>query len=89
MAGVLRAERVWVEAFTGPRGEQFGRLLKACGNAAVTVADGGCRWPSGCCWWRPPIARTWPCGNSRRCSPISPATVVPLQHHRRPPAHLL
>ncbi|MEV3854947.1 transposase family protein [Streptomyces sp. NPDC050095] len=29
MAGVLRAERVWVETFTGLRVEQFGRLLKA------------------------------------------------------------
>lgn len=29
MAGVLRAERVWVETFTGLRLEQFERLLKA------------------------------------------------------------
>jgi hypothetical protein len=29
MAGVLRAERVWVETFTGLRWQQFGRLLKA------------------------------------------------------------
>jgi hypothetical protein len=29
MAGVLRAERVWVEAFTGLRMDQFGRLLRA------------------------------------------------------------
>ncbi|MET9720794.1 IS5/IS1182 family transposase, partial [Streptomyces rochei] len=27
MAGVLRAERVWVETFTGLRVDQFGRLL--------------------------------------------------------------
>ncbi|MFB6552400.1 IS5/IS1182 family transposase, partial [Streptomyces sp. NPDC056405] len=26
MAGVLRAERVWVETFTGLRVDQFGRL---------------------------------------------------------------
>ncbi|WP_225798311.1 transposase family protein [Streptomyces aculeolatus] len=29
MAGVMRADRVWVETFTGLRVEQFGRLLKA------------------------------------------------------------
>ncbi|MFD5863305.1 IS5/IS1182 family transposase, partial [Streptomyces chartreusis] len=28
MAGVLRAERVWVETFTGLRVAQFARLLK-------------------------------------------------------------
>lgn len=35
MAGVLRAERVWVETFTGLRMDQFGRLLRAvrdCGG---------------------------------------------------------
>ncbi|MFI1176828.1 IS5/IS1182 family transposase, partial [Streptomyces melanogenes] len=34
MAGVLRAERVWVETFTGLRMEQLGRLLR-------TVRDRG------------------------------------------------
>lgn len=29
MAEVSKAERVWAEAFTGLRVEQFGRLLKA------------------------------------------------------------
>jgi hypothetical protein len=29
MGGVLRAERVWVETFTGLRMDQFGRLLRA------------------------------------------------------------
>ncbi|QEU88487.1 hypothetical protein CP969_30200 [Streptomyces viridosporus T7A] len=29
MAGVLRAERVWVETFTDLRVDQFGRLSKA------------------------------------------------------------
>ena len=28
MAGVLRAERVWVETFTGMQVTQFARLLK-------------------------------------------------------------
>ncbi|RKN59432.1 IS5/IS1182 family transposase, partial [Streptomyces klenkii] len=28
MAGVLRAERVWVETFTGLRAGQFERLLR-------------------------------------------------------------
>ncbi|WP_030619049.1 IS5/IS1182 family transposase [Streptomyces fulvoviolaceus] len=49
MAGVLRAERVWVEAFTGLRIEQFGRLLKAVRE----------RGGDGCGWgrpWRLPLA---------------------------------
>ncbi|MEU7488101.1 transposase family protein [Streptomyces sp. NPDC042319] len=43
MAGVLRAERVWVETFTGLRVEQIGRLLK-------TVRERG---GEGCGWGRP------------------------------------
>ncbi|MFE6609339.1 IS5/IS1182 family transposase, partial [Streptomyces sp. NPDC057781] len=40
MAGVLRADRVWVETFTGLRVDQFGRLLKA-----VRERGGeGCGW---------------------------------------------
>ncbi|MFB7114107.1 transposase family protein [Streptomyces sp. NPDC056291] len=49
MAGVLGAERVWVEAFTGLRVEQFGRLLKAVRE----------RGGEGCGWgrpWRLPLA---------------------------------
>ncbi|GAA2484076.1 hypothetical protein GCM10010276_22150 [Streptomyces longisporus] len=49
MAGLLRAERVWVEAFTGLRNDQFGRLLR------VVRARGG----GGCGWgrpWRLPLA---------------------------------
>lgn len=49
MAGVLRAEQVWVEAFTGLRVEQFGRLLKAVRG----------RGGDGCGWgrpWRLPLA---------------------------------
>ncbi|WP_151485120.1 transposase family protein [Streptomyces albicerus] len=49
MAGVLRAERLWVEAFTGLWVEQFGRLLK------VVQERGG----DGCGWgrpWRLPLA---------------------------------
>lgn len=40
MANVLRAERVWVETFTGLREDQFGRLLRA-----VRERGGeGCSW---------------------------------------------
>jgi hypothetical protein len=49
MAGVLRAERVWVEASRGLRIDQFGRLLRA------VRARGG----DGCGWgrpWRLPLA---------------------------------
>ncbi|MFC8996004.1 transposase family protein, partial [Streptomyces rochei] len=49
MAGVLRAERVWVETFTGLRTDQFGRLLKAVRE----------RGGEGCGWgrpWRLPLA---------------------------------
>src|SRR5919108_4395387 len=49
MAGVLRAERVWVETFTGLRVDQFGRLLKAVRE----------RGGEGCGWgrpWRLPLA---------------------------------
>ncbi|MFD0214307.1 transposase [Streptomyces hirsutus] len=49
MAGVLRAERVWVETFTGLRVNQFGRLLKAVRE----------RGGEGCGWgrpWRLPLA---------------------------------
>ncbi|MER6852585.1 transposase family protein, partial [Streptomyces flaveolus] len=49
MAGVLRAERVWVETFTGLRMDQFGRLLKAVRE----------RGGEGCGWgrpWRLPLA---------------------------------
>ncbi|GAA3352317.1 hypothetical protein GCM10017744_000740 [Streptomyces antimycoticus] len=43
MAGVLRAERVWVETFTGLRVDQFGRLLRAVRE----------RGGEGCGWGRP------------------------------------
>ncbi|MFE5159554.1 transposase family protein [Streptomyces sp. NPDC056697] len=43
MAGVLRAERVWVETFTGLRLDQFGRLLRAVRE----------RGGKGCGWGRP------------------------------------
>ncbi|MEV5646313.1 transposase family protein, partial [Streptomyces flaveolus] len=49
MAGVLRAERVWVETFTRLRTDQFGRLLKAVRE----------RGGEGCGWgrpWRLPLA---------------------------------
>ena len=49
MAAVLRAERVWVETFTGLRMDQFGRLLKAVRE----------RGGEGCGWgrpWRLPLA---------------------------------
>jgi hypothetical protein len=49
MAGVLRAERVWVETFTGLRVDQFGRLLRAVRE----------RGGEGCGWgrpWRLPLA---------------------------------
>ncbi|MBT2417772.1 transposase [Streptomyces sp. ISL-22] len=49
MGGVLRAEPVWVETFTGLRAEQFGRLLKAVRE----------RGGEGCGWgrpWRLPLA---------------------------------
>ncbi|MFF7487036.1 transposase family protein [Streptomyces luteogriseus] len=49
MGGVLTAEPVWVETFTGLRMDQFGRLLKA------VRARGG----EGCGWrrpWRLPLA---------------------------------
>lgn len=49
MAGVLRAKQLWVEAFTGLRVEQFGRLLKAVRE----------RGGDGCGWvrpWRLPLA---------------------------------
>ncbi|MFE0824129.1 transposase family protein [Streptomyces sp. NPDC058847] len=49
MAGVLRAERVWVETFTGLRADQFGRLLRAVQE----------RGGEGCGWgrpWRLPLA---------------------------------
>lgn len=49
MAGVLRAERVWVETFTALRVEQFGRLLRAVRE----------RGGEGCGWgrpWRLPLA---------------------------------
>lgn len=49
MAGVLRAEQLWVESFTGLRVEQFGRLLKT-----VRERGGdGCRWGR---LWRLPLA---------------------------------
>ncbi|GAB2331444.1 hypothetical protein STREPTOSP366_65930 [Streptomyces variabilis] len=44
MVGVLRAERVWVETFTGLRLEQFERLLKAVrdrGGNGTREADRG------------------------------------------------
>ncbi len=37
-------------------------------RGAAGVGRGGCRWPSGCCWWRCTTARTSPCGSSPRCS---------------------
>ncbi|WLW56817.1 transposase family protein [Streptomyces sp. YU58] len=49
MGGVLRAEPVWVETFTGLRAEQFGRLLRAVRE----------RGGEGCGWgrpWRLPLA---------------------------------
>ncbi|MFD5259069.1 transposase family protein [Streptomyces bobili] len=49
MARVLRAERVWVETFTGLRIDQFGRLLRAVWE----------RGGEGCGWgrpWRLPLA---------------------------------
>ncbi|MER5950402.1 transposase family protein [Streptomyces sp. NPDC001904] len=45
MAGVLRAERVWVETFTGLSVERFGRLLKTVrhrgGNGTLRGRPGG------------------------------------------------
>ncbi|CAM5288563.1 IS5/IS1182 family transposase [Streptomyces hirsutus] len=53
MDGVLRAERVWVETFTGLRGDQFGRLLKAVrergGDGCGWGRSGGFRRPGGGC----------------------------------------
>ncbi|MFF7557726.1 transposase family protein [Streptomyces olivaceus] len=49
MAGVLRAERVWVETFTGLQVDRFGRLLRAVRE----------RGGEGCGWgrpWRLPLA---------------------------------
>ncbi|MFE6594934.1 transposase family protein [Streptomyces sp. NPDC057780] len=49
MAGALRADRMWVETFTGLRVDQFGRLLKAVRE----------RGGEGCGWgrpWRLPLA---------------------------------
>ncbi|GHF12032.1 hypothetical protein GCM10014715_79720 [Streptomyces spiralis] len=49
MAGVLTADRVWVETFTGLRADQFGRLLRAVRE----------RGGEGCGWgrpWRLPLA---------------------------------
>ncbi|GAA3503380.1 hypothetical protein GCM10019016_104900 [Streptomyces prasinosporus] len=49
MAGVLRAERVWGETFTGLRVDQFGRLPRA-----VRERGGeGCGWSRP---WRLPLA---------------------------------
>ncbi|MFF9105146.1 transposase family protein [Streptomyces rubrogriseus] len=44
MAGVLRAERVWVETFTGLRVDQFGRLLKAVRERGGEACGWGRPW---------------------------------------------
>lgn len=59
MRGVLRAEPLWVETFTGLRMTQFARLLKV-------VRERG---------WRSTTARSSPCDSSRRCSGSHAATV--------------
>jgi hypothetical protein len=54
MRGVLRAESLWVETFTGLRTDRFERLLRVVrergGNVPVAAVRGVCRWPSECCW---------------------------------------
>lgn len=59
MGGMLRAEPLWVETFTGLRMGQFERLLKVVREQDGAVAVRGvCRWRTGFCWWPSITART-------------------------------
>jgi hypothetical protein len=44
MGGVLRADRVWVETYTGLCADQFGRLLKAVGERGGEGCGRGRPW---------------------------------------------
>lgn len=54
MEQAISVERVeWVPVFTGLPVRQFRKLVRSSQGGAVNrparYADGGCRWPTGCC----------------------------------------